>query len=554
MRSLPNLTAQQTDQLIVFHQSSIQEKTMYLDPKDAVHRNYITTMLEAAGRSRQDYPHLYKALETFTSFNVHPDTDRVHLVDAGKTDAGKATATIWSRSSSDTMVKGGCIMLFDADTNTMLAQGDNTAVRSGFIMCPTRSTTAAPAGKNLTILFLGHATDTDGATRFFSFTSSRAVSDAKININITAPIAVYPTHTTDIKIAVGRDRPHQTLGDADYVYVEDTDYTNPHLIVPFTGSADLNGTVDLGSLNISNLTTSIFISNTGGSTSELNRASDISTDQKMVDAFSVGAQSNNLRWNYPYDQLGYQHTNSIVYDTTSIGDQIDSYFYFSFNIPLKEGYYAIFSVCSEGKIPEAQSNNCQTIPNLYFWWHCVAKGTLITLEDGSKKPAETLNETYRVKTGTNGSSLAVSATVQGQHSADPAKGEIYQLTTANGKNLISTGSHMIFMTANKCRALSDLIAGDSIVTEEGISTVATIEAISYDDMFYGLVLGNTEEQADENFPHNMANYYANGILCGDQQTMRYNTVAAYEDLDYMLPRIKPELHQDYTSALRDKRS
>ena len=86
-----------------------------------------------------------------------------------------------------------------------------------------------------------------------------------------------------------------------------------------------------------------------------------------------------------------------------------------------------------------------------------------------------------------------------------------------------------------------------------MSTVKSIEAIAYNDMFYALALGNVKEQAEKSFPHNMANYYANGILCGDQLAMRHHCNEAHHDLEYMLPRIKQELHTDYASALHHKR-
>jgi hypothetical protein len=100
----------------------------------------------------------------------------------------------------------------------------------------------------------------------------------------------------------------------------------------------------------------------------------------------------------------------------------------------------------------------------------------------------------------------------------------------------------------------DLAAGDTILTEDGTSTVKSIEAVQHDGMFYALALGHPEEQDAENFPKDTAGYYAGGVLHADQNAMRIQTAARYRDLDYMLPHIKPELHQDYTSALNDIRS
>jgi len=165
-----------------------------------------------------------------------------------------------------------------------------------------------------------------------------------------------------------------------------------------------------------------------------------------------------------------------------------------------------FYVCSVGT-PEEPSINCTKIPNLYYWWHCAAKGTLVTLEDGSQLPIEKINDSHRVKTGRKKESLAVWATVQGQHSSDPKKGdrnEIFRLTTANGKKITAIENHMIFMTADKCRAISHLAAGDPVMTDEGPSTVKTIKAVAADTTFYGLALGSLKEKAGKNFPQQLA--------------------------------------------------
>lgn len=421
MKSLPTLTAQQAGQLLAFHKSSTLGATMHLNTSDTAHRKFIETMLTAAGRSRENYPHLYKALDTPAAYKGNPGVDKVHLVDAGKTASGKATATVWSRSSNDTMVKSGSLMVFDGDSGALLAQGENTAVRSGFVACPTRSATAAPAGKKLSVLYMGHATDTDGSTRFFSYANNAVVATQGIQVNITDPVIKHQGNT-DIMIAVGRVASIQPPANTDYIFIEPSiNETNPYLIVPFKGNVGLSGLIDIGSLTVADLYTSVFVNNGQGGTVELPRASQYTTDAAMVAAFSVGTPANILQWNFPYDQLGYQSTKSIVYNSTSMGNEIDSFFYFAFNgIPLQGGNTAPpFFVCSKNT-PEEPSINCTQIPNLYFWWHCVAKGTLVTMEDGSKKPVEEINETCRVKT--NGGSLAVWATVLGRHASDPAAG------------------------------------------------------------------------------------------------------------------------------------
>jgi hypothetical protein len=559
MQQLPVLTKQQKKTLLEFHKSSKPGVTQYLNPADPEHKRFITIMLSAAGRTAEKYPHLHGSMAAAKGFPRTPKgknaKEKVHLVDAGKTAAGKTAVTVWSRSSGNNITQGGSLMVFDSDNSKLLAQGENIAVRNGFVACPTRAATAEPAGKKLSVIYLGHNTEEDGKTRFFSFADNAEVADQGIQVNVLDP-RIKISGNTEIHIAVGRTG--GALPNSDYIYLEKgVNETNPYLIAPFVGNVGLSGSIDLPNLTIVDLSTSIFVNNGNGGTQEVARNSQYTPDAKVISSFSVGSAPNVLQWNFPYDQLGYQATRSIVYDQTSMANEIDSYFYFAFNgIPFQGGgMSAPFYVCSVDT-PEEPSINCRKIPNLYYWWHCLAKGTRVTLEDGSQVPIEQINETYRVQTGRKGESLAVWATVQGHHSSNPKKNarhEIFQLTTANGKKITATENHMVFMTADKCRMISHLIPGDPVMTDEGSSTVKTIKAVAADGMFYALALGNLKEKAKKNFPVNLAGYYAGGILCGDQQAMRHHVREAHQDPEYMLPRLKEELHQDYMSAINDQR-
>ena len=508
-------------------------------------------MLHAAGRLSAAYPHLYKALDNGTNDGAD-GLDSVHLVDSGQTASGKATASVLACSGSNNMISGGHLMIFDGDSGELLAQGENTSVRSGIVVCTTRSASASPAGKKFSILYLGHTTSDDGSTRFFSYANTVNVGDSGITVNVTDPV-IKVSKDGLIHIGVGRTGGYPT---SDYIYTEPQNYDNPWIIAPFTGTVALSGSIDINSLTASDLDTYIYIQKAGGDPNKVTRSTQFTPDSRFVGAFSVGSSPNILQFNFPYDGLNHTNTKSIVYNTASIGSEIVSYFYFAFNsIPLQGGAIAPpFYVCSIN-LPDEPSLNCTKIPNLYYWWHCLAEGTLVTLEDGSQKPIEEITQDYRVKTG-DGQTLGVYGTVKGIHTSSGTAGEdgIYKVTTANEKSFIATGNHMVFITTNKCRAVHDLAAGDTILTEDGASTVTSNEAINHDGMFYALALGHPEEQDAENFPRDMAGYYAGGVLHADQNAMRIQTAARYRDLDYMLPHMKPELHQDYTSALNDMRS
>ncbi|CAN5747208.1 hypothetical protein BH11BAC7_BH11BAC7_11500 [soil metagenome] len=560
MNQLPVLKPTQKKNLLAFYKSIKPGETRHLDPTNKDHLSIINTMLGAAGRVAADYPHLFNSISkakplTKKSIADYSNLDKVHLVDAGKTASAKITAAVWSRSSGDSVVKGGNLLVFNGDTGDLLAHGTGTEIKNGFLACRTQATSAAAGVKNLAMLYTGHTTEADGSVRFYSFANQAAVAEDGIQANVTAPVITTSGHQT-IEIAVGRTS-YPTDLNADYTYIEPgPNETNPYLISPFSGNVALGGTIDLSSLTIADLSTSIFVNNGNGGTQEITRSTQYTPDSKLIAGFSTGSTPNILSWNFPYDQKGYASTQSIVYNQTSLGNEIDSFFYFAFNgIPLQGGGTAPpFFVCSAGT-PGEPSINCTIIPNLYYWWHCLEKGTLVTLANGKQKPIEEINEKHRVRIGKKGKTLAVYATVQGKHISNPSKGdrnEIYQLITANGKKIKATENHVVFMTTDKCRLISHLAPGDPVMTEDGPSTVKTIKAVAGNNMFYGLALGNAEEKSQDDFPHNKANYYAGGILCGDQQSMRHHARKAYHDLKYILPHINPALHVDYTSALTAK--
>ncbi|MCW3085515.1 MAG: hypothetical protein JWP12_2881 [Bacteroidetes bacterium] len=552
------LTAQQQKALLDFHASSTLGKTMQLNPADASHQSYINTLLTAAGRTAKAFPHLFGAAGKAAPAGSGQDT--VRMLDAGKGASGNATARIVALSKGASVVTGGSLLVLDSETGKLLASGNNSDVQNGFLNCATQPETAAPVagGKKLSVLYLGHTTDESGNTRLYSYADTAMATDTAIQCTVTAPASA----TNDpIQIAVGRTTANPPPAGTDYIYYESANEpgTSAYLIAPFVGSVALAGSIDLPGLTAADVSSSIFVTYTSGPPVESTLDAAFTTPAKVVAAFSVGSAPNILQWNFPYDgpNNGYTTTNSIVYqNNASLNSQLYSCFLFSFNsIPLQGGAVAPpFYVCSMNT-PGEPSLNCTQIKNLTYYYHCLAKGTLVTLEDGSTMPIEKVTERVRVKTGVDGKGLAVYATVLGRHASDPAKGsnEIRRVTTANGKSIVVTESHMLYMSADKSRMVMHLAVGDSIITDEGASTIKSIEAIAYDDMFYGLEIGSSEEKKQKGFPANNVGFYAGGILCADEQTMRVHSRADFQDLEYMLPRINAALKHDYTSALQHKR-
>ncbi|GGH69842.1 Hint domain-containing protein [Phaeocystidibacter marisrubri] len=560
--------------LRALQQSLPDNQTTYLNNNQY---DAIMAALNSANRTEDKYPNLYAALKG--KLYVGDAIDEATMVDAGKTAAGKATANIWSQSKVATTLMGGSTYVFDHVSGELLAQGHNTSVQSGFLGCSTQADLASAAGSLIDVLYVGFSTSPDGSSRFYAYsrpsiptTSSLVTRDLAaedtppcyegsggITAVVTAPCT---TSNTNVQIAVGRTTGVTPPSTTDYIYCEATNIPSPYLIVPFVGNVGLSGTIDFGALSINNFETKIFVDDTDQSlTSE--RATAYTTDAKVLAAMSQGAAPNVLNWSFPFDgkgagDNGYQTTNSLVYNPSSLVNEIECFFYFAFNnIPFTDGSAAEpFYVCSKDT-PDESSINCTKILNLYFWWHCVAEGTMVILEDGSELPVEKVNETHRVRSA-NGQSYAVAATVKGLHSSDAdgdgtRQDKILRVVTKNGKQLVATAHHTVFTADNQVEKMKHLAVGSTILTTDGPSEIVSIEPVEMKANFVGLMLGSPEEQSNPNFPTNKVGYYSGGILSGDQNTFIHHHKTGRLNTSAALTQVDEKLHVDYSSAVKQNR-
>jgi hypothetical protein len=142
-----------------------------------------------------------------------------------------------------------------------------------------------------------------------------------------------------------------------------------------------------------------------------------------------------------------------------------------------------------------------TWPIIYVW-HCLVEGTMITMEDGSKRAVETLNSGDVVRSGSG--TRTVVATL-----AQPHTGVVYRLTTSGGSTLVGSGSHPI-ITPNGAAQLQQLREGLEVCTTRGVETISAIETLEQHDAgLFNLWLDRTEGPPDETY------MYAEDILVGD---------------------------------------
>ncbi|MFC5740617.1 Hint domain-containing protein [Dyella tabacisoli] len=553
MSSSPNVSAATLSTLSTFHASIPSGQPTALNPADPIHNGVIQAALQAAGRTPERYPGLYASLD---GGKADTTADHVKLVDAGPDRSGRASALTWHANDRDILYAGASLFALDGDNNELLSFGANSNVGDGLLQVSTQTATAKPVKKSLNLLSVNHSVGTDGSVRFTALAGKSAALDASDpKIQITAPVITKTGHTA-VVIALGRDSANPGP-DPDYTYTEPQNLDTPYLIVPFSGQAllsyPINGTPGQPIPNAV-LSTYIYFATTSGPIITINLNSQYTPSTRLQNGTTVDPFNPNVvQWDYPADGQSYSNTQSLVFNPQSLVNESASYFLFQFQIPVTNAPYAnySFAVCSTGT-PNEPSVYCYNINKLMFWWHCLAAGTQVALAGGGTAAIESLNNTQRVNTGVHNGNLAVEATLRGPHESKKTQSgpsAVYRLRTADNRELIATGAHPI-MTPTGPASIGDLQIGQTILVENGTSTVASCEAIDYSGSFYDLKLGNEQDRA-AGYNETVGTYVANGIVVGDHAAMKAHKSGLRRNLAYMQTRTSSTLHQDYASALAD---
>ncbi|MEA3013809.1 MAG: hypothetical protein QOD42_2354 [Sphingomonadales bacterium] len=531
------------------------DQTVGLDPANATHRAAIEAGLAAAGRTGDRYPALFAALDG----SAGAGADDLRFIDKGADRSGLATATTWHASPEGTLLSGGTLFALDADGGALLALGDNSSVRQGFLTVSTDTASAKSAGSALKLLSVNHSLSSTGEAQFTATASSATLgTDLAMDdgvATVTVPTST-PIHTNPTYVKIGVNRPNNPPPtDCDYYY-SDNAVDNPYLIVPFTGSASLpyeiTGTPGQpipGAVYL----TQIYYQG-GGQPIAMNTTYTQTFTAKVT---MDGTDPTKLNWGYTYVAgQSYTNTSSLVYNPGPVNDPQYSYFFYSFEIPVSNAPTPTFSfnVCSVDT-PGGKTAQCTEIPNLMFTWHCLAAGTKIALADGGGAAIEDVTSAHRVLTGEGDAHLAVEATTRGAHSAKAGAAPhqaVYRLTTDGGHELTASGRHPI-QTPNGLVPLYDLAPGDELVTDGGTACVAECVAIDHEGMLFNLQLGDDGDRASGLADGAVCTFVANGIVVGDAMAQVNEHRRLSRDLDHMKSILPGHLFDDYASAVADIR-
>lgn len=542
-----------------------------------MHQQIISALLNAAGKTPDRYPKLHNTVNQGSWQNGNSNHfEQALFVDSGVDKNGKVSARVWHATKNDPLYSGSSLIAFDQD-NKLLGFGANSNVRDGFLATSINTPTAKKlaANEQLKLLSIKHIINRNGQTQFLasaktdasvtttaSTTAASATTDIVyedipgLTVTLADPVIKKPNHE-QIVIALGRKSTHQN-NDADYIYTESTNVSSPYLIVPFTGQAELPyevvGTAGEPLAPPSTSSTSIIFNADDGTTTQISPNPTYTPASRIAAGITKGSTSNMINWSFPADGGQAATTESLVFNQQSLTNGKTSYFQFDFTIAVNGpgGQYS-FSVCSEDT-PDEPSTNCIIIEQLQFWWHCVAKGSQITLADGQTKSVEELSNKDRVQSNNSGGHLAVEATANGVHQSDngqTGKLGVYKLTTTCGKALLATGCHPV-MTSEELVMISDLKSGDEVQVIDGTSTVVSCEPVTFSGECYNLKLANDEDR-QRGHDQTTSAYFANGILVGDHYAMKHQADKRRRDVPYMQARIDADFHTDYANAVADIR-
>ncbi|MBL4709527.1 MAG: hypothetical protein JKY48_13920 [Flavobacteriales bacterium] len=185
---------------------------------------------------------------------------------------------------------------------------------------------------------------------------------------------------------------------------------------------------------------------------------------------------------------------------------------------------------------------CANIPQICIVQGCLAKGTMITLADGSTKPVEDFVGGEMVQS--SGKDRQVGATTTGKEFIP-----IYRIKTENGKKVIISSRHPI-PTSDGMKLVRNLKVGDEVTTEEGPSQISSIIKEKYDQTVHNFTVGDDGDAAE-----GVANMYANGILVGDlasQAHYAHIDKKRGRTLDELKEEISAEWHKDLESDFNSK--
>lgn len=167
-------------------------------------------------------------------------------------------------------------------------------------------------------------------------------------------------------------------------------------------------------------------------------------------------------------------------------------FYCKMVVMTKSGIPVPLVISSSGT--NSNDPSYKKIKPIEIQWGCFAKGTAITMSDGSLKPVETISKGDAVRT-INGIAK-VTSIVKGEES------RMIVISTVHGNRLILTKDHPV-LTEKGWKTASELSAADRLLTVSGTDRISELHFCDYNGTVYSFCIDSDDA------------ILADGIYAGD---------------------------------------
>lgn len=423
------------------------------------------------------------------------------------------------------------VQLIDLSNDKVLGEKSIGPIFGQGEYLPINLTGLPPIGENMLMVFSWSYQPNTTTLAASPIQGSMRVSTNELPVG--APVVTQPVRTVttknNIKIGLGRT---SSAPDCDYWYNE-PNIANPNIRLPLMVTQKFKSNIKqpLWPSNITNPPTIYQIKpSTGGVTLPLSPAA--------IQA-GITATGDTLTFNFPFNnnvavdksiQFGPAAwaNDTILLTTISLGVKTDT----------SANDFVWVNLYGSEAPPWASSpgpGDYQMYPN-YYTWHCVAEGSKVLLADGKTKNIEDIVGGEHVRIGLAGEILTVVDTFGTNKEA-----EVLALITEDGHELLITHMHPV-CTREGLVAARDLVKGDEIFTDQGLSAVKSIKSRKFSGMVYSLGVGPSTAiscATDE-----ITCYFTNGILIADNR-LCVEFVANYKKrLKTVLDRIPKKFHPE----------
>ena len=547
----PELLTQHEQDVAQLVKNQKEGKTYELNYADEKQYNYVKNLYKLHGLSPDKFPQTFKELEnqkTKDLANKKPaaaELDKTVLEDgetgfgtlAKITGVGTANGGKEALASAFLSVEGGVqsanliLTVYDMTTgNPKVITSKNLPVGvSNFISIQAQG--GEPTDKMMAVLKYTY-TPTGGSQT----PSKTALGYNKIGMKdpkVSEP-AQKTTHDTNqsIKIALSRGDFNRNNDDVDYWFNKGK-WDDTTIIVPFVGQTLFANPIKKPLQDNLIVKLTVALNDGGVCVTPANIA-------EVKKAFSVAADGKTLVWSLSAngDKPG-EVGNPVTYEKAPWGADTITYFFAEIGVKtgtnLDYDWVYVQSSDAADNIPE---DGIRYIKPLVFLWHCLAEGTMITLADGSQLPIQEIDNSNSVQINQQGDVAKVVATSQ----APARKGDVLQVKTEDGQELILSRDHVVITSDGSLKAMQ-LKIGDKVLTLNGETVVVSINISEYEGTLFNLHL-------DEERTENTSTMFANGILVGDHIMQINYHKNAMKDKDYVMKHHLPEeWHVDYLNSL-----